>query len=335
MDSKELLKKYWFLGLVAVLLVVFVCAYGVSSFKNKEVKVNSLTHDGKDVIFTFNGNQYYYADDLYSDMYKSIGNQIGFTSYLHAVVNEIVPTTTELSSSAASWAAGIVQQVSEEDILSQMLQSGYKSIDDLNDWCLYTLKYQQFMNDVYTNEYDKYVKPIVEEEKPRYVSHILITVADTQTVTDENGNETYVFNPTEEETKKLNDVLDALKKDDRAFEDIATEFSDDGSAANGGQLGLVLNSTVSKYVKPFADACMNAEDGVVTEPIQTVYGWHIIKVETPSTDELLNENEFNNALANANPNLDLKLITDKAKELGFVIKDQNVQDFIDSYLEAE
>ena len=35
MDTKDIIKKYWFVGLVAVLLIVFVAVYAVDLNKNK------------------------------------------------------------------------------------------------------------------------------------------------------------------------------------------------------------------------------------------------------------------------------------------------------------
>ena len=68
MDTKDIIKKYWFVGLVAVLLIVFVAVYAVDLNKNKEVKVDTLTKDGMSVIYSIDDNDYYFADDLYNDL---------------------------------------------------------------------------------------------------------------------------------------------------------------------------------------------------------------------------------------------------------------------------
>ena len=59
MDTKDIIKKYWFVGLVAVLLIVFVAVYAVDLNKNKEVKVDTLTKDGMSVIYSIDDNDYY------------------------------------------------------------------------------------------------------------------------------------------------------------------------------------------------------------------------------------------------------------------------------------
>ncbi|MFV1999696.1 MAG: peptidylprolyl isomerase [Acidimicrobiia bacterium] len=60
------------------------------------------------------------------------------------------------------------------------------------------------------------------------------------------------------------------------FADLAIELSTDAaSGANGGDLGC---APPSGYVPPFADATMSAEVGVVTEPVETEFGYHLILV---------------------------------------------------------
>ena len=51
---------------------------------------------------------------------------------------------------------------------------------------------------------------------------------------------------------------------------------DPGSKTNGGSLGWFKKSDM---VGPFADAAFAADKGTVTDPVQTRFGWHIIKVE--------------------------------------------------------
>jgi peptidyl-prolyl cis-trans isomerase C len=61
------------------------------------------------------------------------------------------------------------------------------------------------------------------------------------------------------------------------FEDLAKRESMDSSKANGGDLGWF---TPDRMVKPFSDAVIALKAGEYTHmPIQTQYGWHIIKLE--------------------------------------------------------
>lgn len=61
------------------------------------------------------------------------------------------------------------------------------------------------------------------------------------------------------------------------FETLAKENSSDSSAQEGGDLGWFV---ASRMVKPFADAVEKLEKGSYTkEPVQSEFGWHVIKLE--------------------------------------------------------
>src|SRR5262249_42171999 len=61
------------------------------------------------------------------------------------------------------------------------------------------------------------------------------------------------------------------------FEDVAKRESMDPSKDQGGDVGWF---TPDRMVKPFADAVVALKPGEYTHtPVQTQYGWHIIKLE--------------------------------------------------------
>ena len=61
------------------------------------------------------------------------------------------------------------------------------------------------------------------------------------------------------------------------FADVARRESMDASKTNGGDLGWF---TPDRMVKPFSDAVMALKPGQFTHtPVQTQYGWHIIRLE--------------------------------------------------------
>src|SRR5680860_79949 len=65
-------------------------------------------------------------------------------------------------------------------------------------------------------------------------------------------------------------------KVDALFASLAKEFSQDGSAAQGGDLGW---ADPAGYVAPFGEAIQSLEIGKVSRPVETEFGFHIIKVE--------------------------------------------------------
>lgn len=61
------------------------------------------------------------------------------------------------------------------------------------------------------------------------------------------------------------------------FAALAEEHSEDGSASDGGDLGWF---NPDQMVPPFADAVRRIEPGTISEePVETNFGWHLIKVE--------------------------------------------------------
>jgi peptidyl-prolyl cis-trans isomerase C len=78
-------------------------------------------------------------------------------------------------------------------------------------------------------------------------------------------------------TKEKADQLIKKLKGGAKFEDVAKAESTDNSKTSGGDLGWF---TATRMVKPFADAVKSLKKGETTpEPVQTQYGWHIIKLE--------------------------------------------------------
>lgn len=80
---------------------------------------------------------------------------------------------------------------------------------------------------------------------------------------------------TKEEARKLADsLLSVVKRDKSKFAELAEEFSDDGSADNGGDLG---NSTPGRMVPPFDEFIFNNPTGTVGL-VETDFGFHIVEV---------------------------------------------------------
>jgi peptidyl-prolyl cis-trans isomerase C len=78
-------------------------------------------------------------------------------------------------------------------------------------------------------------------------------------------------------TKEKADQLIKKLKGGAKFEEVAKAESTDNSKTSGGDLGWF---TATRMVKPFAEAVKALKKGETTpEPVQTQYGWHIIKLE--------------------------------------------------------
>ncbi len=75
--------------------------------------------------------------------------------------------------------------------------------------------------------------------------------------------------------KEAIDVLAKLKKGAK-FEDLAKQYSLDGSKDYGGDLGYF---TQPEMVPEFSKAAFTLKKGETSKPIKTDFGWHIIRVE--------------------------------------------------------
>ncbi|MEZ5476877.1 MAG: peptidylprolyl isomerase [Thiolinea sp.] len=83
----------------------------------------------------------------------------------------------------------------------------------------------------------------------------------------------HILVATEDEAKALIEEV----KGGKDFTELAKEKSTGPSGKNGGDLGWFKPQSM---VKPFAEAVMAMEpDSVSTAPVETQFGWHIIKLE--------------------------------------------------------
>ena len=76
--------------------------------------------------------------------------------------------------------------------------------------------------------------------------------------------------------EKCNDILEKITSGEKEFEEAAKEFSTCPSGAQGGDLGEFGRGNM---VKEFEEAAFAAEVGHVVGPVQTQFGYHLIKVE--------------------------------------------------------
>ena len=76
-------------------------------------------------------------------------------------------------------------------------------------------------------------------------------------------------------------IQDRLAAGD-SFEEMAKEYSEDGSAQDGGDLGWFGRG---RMVKPFEEAAFDATVGEVVGPVQTQFGYHLIRVDDRRTDD--------------------------------------------------
>lgn len=78
-----------------------------------------------------------------------------------------------------------------------------------------------------------------------------------------------------EAQRRLSGFRDQIKVKAADFSQLAKKYSEDGSAANGGDLGWM---SPGELVPPFEQAMNQLSIGEVSEPVRTEFGWHLIQV---------------------------------------------------------
>lgn len=95
-------------------------------------------------------------------------------------------------------------------------------------------------------------------------------VADFVPATEYNAS--HILVQTEEEAQAVVERLGAGEE----FADVAADVSLDTTSANGGNLGWFGTGVM---VPEFEDTVTSLEKGEVSDPVQTQFGWHIVKLE--------------------------------------------------------
>ena len=155
-----------------------------------------------------------------------------------------------------------------------------------------------------------------------------VTEADAKKVFDERiGNlkpepevhARHILVETEAEAKE---VAERLNKGED-FATLAKEKSKDKNA-EGGDLGFF---TRGQMLKPFEDAAFTLDVGKISEPVQTQFGWHVIKVEEKRDRPLPTFAEVKEAIMG-------QLVQQKAQEVVTGLRNSAEIEIVDPALKA-
>ena len=107
--------------------------------------------------------------------------------------------------------------------------------------------------------------PPVQQTRAR---HILLRVSE--------------ITPEADVLRRLNEIKQRIEAGTANFADLARQFSIDGSAAKGGDLGWLYQGDT---VPDFEKAMNQLKIAQISQPVRTQFGFHLIEVQERRTDE--------------------------------------------------
>lgn len=250
-----------------------------------ETKLPLIQNDSIDRIYQ-EGNISIKDENLktsYDELVKEVYNKDGYTymkkdileGILSMYVNSKVGYTEELESKVVE---GIDTELQKNlSIVEKAKEAGVKVNEDLQPKYQieeYLLGYFYHMVTTY-NPGDSTIKDVFNNSNGKYdIPNTIIGKIIGKTI-----------NPSEEDKKlaleNAEKVKGGLTTDN--FASMATLLSTDtGTKENGGSLGEV---NLNQLVEPFALAVVNGKAGEIVGPVETVYGYHIIYIQSKNEQD--------------------------------------------------
>lgn len=200
--------------------------------------------DADTVIATVNGEEVTLGDMIALRMelpaqYQSIPDTVLYTGILDQITSQI-----------------LLRQAAERSGFAD-LPSVKRGLDFQRTSYLAELYARDRLNDAITEE------TIAKEYENRYLKA-------------EAGTEYNARHILLEDEAKATEISGLAKAEGADFAELAKTHSTGPSSANGGDLGWFREG---QMVPQFQDAVFAMEEGAVSDPVQTQFGWHVIKLE--------------------------------------------------------
>lgn len=174
------------------------------------------------------------------------------------------------------------EEVLRELVTVKVLEDKYEVTDEMIDEEIELAKEQ------FGENFDMVLQQSGFESEEDYADVLYLSLLQEQAlaedieITDEEIEQRYDRSKTEIDAQHIlvadeetaNEVKEKLD-DGEDFGELAAEYSTDGSAQDEGKLGYF---TAGSMVPEFEDAAYNMEVGEISDPVESQYGFHIIKV---------------------------------------------------------
>ena len=273
------------------IVACIMLALTITGCKNKTSPSN-----GSDSIVSLTKGEYNITVD---DLYKVLKEKYATNYIIQEVDNYILDKEYETDDKANEYVENqmkiykMMYGNSDQELLSAIQNAGYKDLSEFEKTISASYKRKQASKDykkadISEDDIKKYYDEKVYGETT--VSHILVKLDSTSTMTDEEKSE--AEKKADEKIKTIYEKLDG----GTSFADVAKEYSEDtATKSDGGKIGTFTKGEMTeKFNKEFEDAVTNLEVGKYTKKtIKSSYGYHIIykdeQKDKPKLEEVKEE----------------------------------------------
>ena len=252
--------------------------------------------NGNEKVVSLSKTEYKISVD---DLYQTLKEKYAANYIIQEIDKEILNNEYKTTDEAKDYAENqlkiykMMYNNSESELLNALQEAGYRTIDEFKETLILSYKRK-----LVTKEYEKAF--VTEDKIKKYydenvygditISHILVKVDVTDTMTDEEKNEA--------QKKADNKIKEIYEKLDggTSFADVAKEYSDDNATKkDGGKIGtFTKGEMVDRFNEEFEDAAMKLKVNNYTKnTVKSSYGYHIIykneEKEKPALEEVKDE----------------------------------------------
>ncbi|ELK47654.1 peptidylprolyl isomerase [Halobacillus sp. ACCC02827] len=185
------------------------------------------------------------------EFYQELQNQAGEQVLNQLVLEEVLKSNYEVSDEEVDKELQKIKDQTGDQFEDLLKQSNIKDEDEFKE----TLRLSLLQEKAATEDIE-----VKEEEVKEYYDRMKTELQASHILVED-----------EETAKEVEQKL----ADGGDFAELAKEYSTDTSAESGGELGWF---GPGQMVEEFEDAAYGLEKGEVSDPVQTSYGFHIIKL---------------------------------------------------------
>ncbi|MCA0983892.1 peptidylprolyl isomerase [Halobacillus yeomjeoni] len=206
----------------------------------------SSNADESETVVETNGGEVT-KEEFYQELKKESGEKV----LQQLVMKEVLSAKYDVSDEAVQKELDTLKEQYGDQFESVLKQSGFSSEEQFKE----TIRFSLLQEKAASEDID-----ISEEAMKDYYERMKTEV-----------EASHILVKDEETAKEVKQKLE----DGASFEEMAKEYSQDGSSQKGGQLGYF---GPGKMAPEFEKAAYNTEVGTVSEPVKTQFGYHLIKV---------------------------------------------------------